>query len=312
MKFAQKLAIFFKDSYAPLLHIAYFALLFLSFQGACLLLLGDSWTLSWPSLIGIFYLFSINFLIRAADEIKDFDYDRLHNPDRPLVRGIMTQRDLWIWMVVSGLIGMGANALLSPGLALFAGIHAVYAFTLIAIEKVFPSLGDSLFLSMLITFPINVLMNVYTYYLSAHTQGMQTDPRTLTLLLVLFSAAFLHYEFARKTVFPKHFKEGMRVYSSKLGTKNTVYLSLFLILLAAVGAFYLVWQKSIGPLPQLAWLFVLVPLPFLLKLKAFFKLEDQVDIRKPAALTGPSMQAMALFLIIFLVNALVALPLRFF
>jgi 4-hydroxybenzoate polyprenyltransferase len=39
-----------------------------------------------------FYL--ILMYLRAVDEIKDLEYDRIHKPDRPLVRGDLSVRDV--------------------------------------------------------------------------------------------------------------------------------------------------------------------------------------------------------------------------
>lgn len=40
--------------------------------------------------------------IRAADELKDYDYDRIHNPDRLLVTGALTKLDMWGILALSG------------------------------------------------------------------------------------------------------------------------------------------------------------------------------------------------------------------
>src|SRR5262245_31147321 len=61
------------------------------------------------------------FRLRCFDEIKDYDVDRRHNPDRPLARGLVTHRQLLgaiaaafvvEWVLAAALFGVHGVGLL--------------------------------------------------------------------------------------------------------------------------------------------------------------------------------------------------------
>src|SRR5262245_2780781 len=58
------------------------------------------------------------FRLRCFDEIKDYDVDRRHNPDRPLARGLVTHRQLFRAIAVALVLEWALAA------ALF-GVHGV-------------------------------------------------------------------------------------------------------------------------------------------------------------------------------------------
>lgn len=63
----------------------------------------DALTTNW--LIGGLTLLAMTFLLRAYDEIKDYPTDKINFPDRPLVSGVLTHRDLhWIILLTLGFI----------------------------------------------------------------------------------------------------------------------------------------------------------------------------------------------------------------
>ncbi|MBF0300163.1 MAG: hypothetical protein HQK51_15685, partial [Oligoflexia bacterium] len=93
----RKFLIFTKETYAIGLHLAYSVAIFLAFYAACLLTNTPSdvtWSWGTDDLISMATIFVILFYIRVLDEIKDYEYDCKFNPDRPLVKGDVTLKNL--------------------------------------------------------------------------------------------------------------------------------------------------------------------------------------------------------------------------
>lgn len=298
----KKVLLFLDQAYKPGIHLGYSALVFLAFQAALVVTAETIWEFGWPTLIGISYLFLINFLIRAADEIKDYDYDKVYNPDRPLIQGTLTHRDLWIMILASAVLGIGISAFVSLELALFALFHAAYSIALVAVEKKFPALGDKMFLSMLVTFPVNIFMNVYTYLLTRDTQGAPEDVRVVLVWLLLFAAAFLQYEIARKTVHARHQKPGLRTYSGTIGTYPSLLLAVGLSLLASLGTIELLAKLKLNTWPLICY-FLFSTMILCLYIPRFLKFRLVDEPKKPAMLTGPAMMAMSFYMFFVILYA---------
>ncbi len=168
-------------------------------------------------------------LMRAADDLRDLPYDRLHNPSRPLARGAVLPRDLHV------LAGAGAVFLL----VLNAGNRA--ALLLIAAQLVYTTLlvgaelrlgwprGDAVVVGVLLSSPVQVLLNLYLYAVFLHDAGLDADSvgrsvrHVLPLLAVIMLAA-THHELVRKIVREPGAHE--RTYVRVFGLRTTVVLAL--------------------------------------------------------------------------------------
>ncbi|WP_328958660.1 hypothetical protein [Kitasatospora purpeofusca] len=167
-------------------------------------------------------------LMRAADDLRDLPYDRRHNPSRPLARGAVLPRDLYL------LSGAGAAFLL----LLNAGNRA--ALLLIAAQLVYTTLlvgaelrlgwprGDAVVTGVLLSSPVQVLLNLYLYAVFLHDTGLDGDSiaragkHMLPLLAVIMLAA-THHELVRKVVREPGANE--RTYVRVFGLRTTVALA---------------------------------------------------------------------------------------
>ncbi|MDZ4832385.1 MAG: UbiA family prenyltransferase [Candidatus Melainabacteria bacterium] len=66
------------------------------------------------------------FQLRVADEHKDFEYDALHHPDRPVPRGLVTLKELRTLALTSALFQLTAVLLLHATLVLPLALAWVY------------------------------------------------------------------------------------------------------------------------------------------------------------------------------------------
>jgi hypothetical protein len=307
--FSKRLWLFMQRSYAPGIHIGYSVLVFCAVEALTRLLHPELrshvWMMTPRTLLGIFVLFVLLFQIRAADEIKDLDYDKEHNPDRPLVTGEIAIGDVWVFMLLSTALALGGAFLLGGFALVLAGVVCVYAIVLLGLERWFPALGERLFLNMLVTFPINLVCNSFAFFVVLHQADVRFDGKVLTLVLSILAASFLQYEFARKTSWPQHTPKGKRFYSSLIGAPMTVLLLSLLAVAAPVGLILLVppWENSGAG----AWAGYLLFLPLFVLMfgvKKFLRIRGEAEVRK-AALIGPmAMAAMAIFMGIVCVYAI--------
>lgn len=163
--------------------------------------------------------FAINLLtMRALDDIRDLDYDRVHNPKRPLASGAVRLADLVGIIAVGGVVMLALNA--GRGIALAAlAAQLGYAVLILVVDQRWhwPS-GDDLTLSAWVSAPVQLLLNLYLYAGVLHQTGLDPSWHAVPALLVVV-AGFLHLEYGRKVT--RKPKPGERSYVTLYGADRT-------------------------------------------------------------------------------------------
>ena len=256
---------FVDEVYAPGLHMAFAAAWFLALQGTLVLSEGPgrAWRLDGGVLAGILTVFLALFFLRVLDEWKDLEYDRVHNPERPLVRGAVRHRDLTVFLAVTATSVLALNMWMSPTLALLVAVDLAWGVCLVGLERISRRVRDGMLLNLLVTYPVNVALSVYTYALLLERQGASPTGRGL-LIVAAFALAFLNYEVSRKTAWSHFAEPGERLYSRSLGGRGAILLAFG----CAATATLLVFLVAGGPAP-LAWLVLLPLTPAVLGLLRF-------------------------------------------
>ncbi|GHJ42821.1 hypothetical protein Cs7R123_01630 [Catellatospora sp. TT07R-123] len=169
-------------------------------------------------------------LMRVIDDIRDLDYDRVHSPDRPLPRGVVTPAELL------GLYAVGCAAIVAlnlgrgPALALVAGQLAYALLVLAAHHRLGWPDGDDVPLTLLISCPAQILLHLYLYAGYLDSAGHPADGSVWTAVAVCVLAA-LHLELAKKTV--RAPRPGERTYVTLIGLPATLTLTVLTPLAAA-------------------------------------------------------------------------------
>ncbi|MFB6893165.1 hypothetical protein ACFCX4_28065 [Kitasatospora sp. NPDC056327] len=194
------------------------------------------WRPGWGTAVAAVTVLVELLLIRAVDDLRDLPYDRRHNPSRPLARGAVLPRDL------AALAGAGAVVLLLlnagnlPAQLLIA-VQIVYTAVLVGAELLlgWPQ-GDAVVTGVLLSSPVQILLNLYLYAVFLHDAGLDTGAvlrsagHALPALAVILAAA-THHELARKIV--REPRPHERTYVLVYGLRATVVLAL---VFAAVSA----------------------------------------------------------------------------
>ncbi len=202
--------------------------------------------------------FVVTLLVaRAVDDLRDLDYDRVHNPGRPLPRGAARVRDLVALIAGCGTVALALNAG-RGGVAVMVAVVLGYLVLILVVDQVWhwPS-GDNLLLSNVVSLPVQVLLNLYLYAGVAHQAGIAPSWHAVLPLLVGV-AAFLHIEYARKLT--RRPADGERSYVTALGPARTGVVAVTAGVVATVLALALTrpWSATVPS----GWL-VLIPLVFL-------------------------------------------------
>ncbi|TMU98315.1 hypothetical protein [Streptomyces sp. DASNCL29] len=220
---ARRLGAFFAERAPWRVYITYAVLWVLALEGTLAALTpGTDFRLGGALLAEIATVYLALLFIRVVDEQKDLEYDRVHNPGRPLPRGAIDVRELRVAMaliVVAELALTGWRSLLLAGWLLF---DLVYICFLVRLERWSATVRDRVFVNLLVSYPVQAMLSVHIWLSFRDATGGGSAPHALVggLLCVL---VFMHFEFARKTgarVVP-----GATLYSNVVGLRGSVALT---------------------------------------------------------------------------------------
>ncbi|MEU9970883.1 UbiA family prenyltransferase [Streptomyces malaysiensis] len=217
--------------FRPQIYVTYGVLWTLALEGSAEALSGSAahWTPSWSTVVRAVSVVLALLFARMVDEQKDLEYDRTHNPDRPLVTGAITAAELRGAMAFSTVVVVVLNTFVSAFSVLLILLALGYTLFLVALERRFPRLGDRLIANLLVSYPVQLLLSGYLYVSLLTGDEIGGDGRAAPLM-AMFACAFLQFEFARKTEWRRDPRA--RLYSEVLGPRGSAAVSLAL----AVGA----------------------------------------------------------------------------
>jgi hypothetical protein len=210
--------------FPPQVYVTYAVLWELALEGSAGLLGDDpqGWRPSGATAVRAVSVVLVLFYLRMVDELKDLEYDREHNPDRPLVRGEITHRELTDAMIATVIALLALNSWLSPAALAVLVLDLGYALFLVALERRSARVRAGLLLNLLVTYPVQLLLSVYVYLSAAAENGSDAGWRAVPLLAI-FVCVFMHFEFARKTAWEG--SAGARLYSGALGPVRSARLA---------------------------------------------------------------------------------------
>ncbi|MFE9451338.1 hypothetical protein [Streptomyces sp. NPDC006739] len=193
-------------------------------------------------------------LMRAVDDIRDLAYDRAFNPKRPLAAGAVRERDLLVLCAAGAALVLALNAGSPAALAVLA-VQLAYCALVLAVDRAlgWPP-GDRLLLSLLISFPAQLLLHLYLYARYLHDTSAPAGGGGV-LAIVITVLVTVHLEFAKKIT--RRLRPGERSYVTTLGLGATVAVALAAPLLSVV--LLLVQARPVTLLVPLAVLPLLLP-----------------------------------------------------
>ncbi|GAA1480515.1 hypothetical protein GCM10009624_09550 [Gordonia sinesedis] len=204
-------------------YLLYGVLWVLALEGTAAWLGGMSWRPGADTAVRVGVVAIVLLYLRMVDEQKDLDYDRQHNPDRPLVTGAVSAADLRAGMAAIAVVAVAGSAALSIGSAVAIVAVLLYGLALWGLEELCPPVRTSILLNLAVTYPVQILVTVYVVVSAADTgqipDGFVTTGSFVALLVVL-AGAFLQFELARKI--SRRPRPGETYYSNVLGVTGGV------------------------------------------------------------------------------------------
>lgn len=266
LDFWKALIAFANNVFAPKLHMLFAVFWSMSLLGNYVAVSSGTtdahavWKFGLSTLLIAVSFFLVLFYLRMVDEIKDFEYDKIYNTDRPLVAKLISCPQLYAWMVLFFFTVLLVNYAIHPALAVILAVDMAYGLFLIQLEKWSKKVQDGIFINLAVTYPVNVTLSIYTLvYCWLHYQ--LNFSFTQFLLLISYATAFLHFEIARKSGWPHLTPPSERLYSHEIGPMGALALSVGLGLFAVILLITLFspWHQTgalafIGWLPVLAWI----------------------------------------------------------
>ncbi|MEU4772766.1 hypothetical protein [Micromonospora sp. NPDC023644] len=220
----RRLSRYVTGSYPPKAYVPYAVLWALGGAAVCAVadVRIDGWLPDVGTLVSALTLLVNLLMMRAIDDIRDLDYDRTHNPDRPLARGVVGVRDLGVMIAAGTVLVLALNAWRWPVMCVLAA-QLGYAFALLwADQRLRWPAGDALLVGFVVNFPVQLLINAFLYAGVLHSTGLAPS-WSGAVGIVVSALAFLHLEFGRKTT--RQPRPGERTYSQALGAPATAALA---------------------------------------------------------------------------------------
>jgi hypothetical protein len=256
-----RLATYIRGSYPPAFYLPYALLWSLGMTAAFAVtdprLAG--WHIDRGALLTALTVCVILLLVRAADDIRDLEYDREYNQGRPLASGKVQVSDLVVLMGGCAAAGIALNTGRGGALIMLAVFLGYVALLLVLDWKLRWPSGDDVVLSALVSFPIQILLNLYIYASVLRVHALGPSLHALLPMLIALTA-FLHLEYARKIT--RTPRDGERSYVTRYGPEGTAVVAVTAAVISVVIGLVLTrpWAAGDG---GSAWGWVLlVPLIF--------------------------------------------------
>ncbi len=175
------------------------------------------------------------FQLRVADEHKDFEYDAIHHPERPVPRGLVSLKELRTLAIAAALFQLTAVLLLSANLI----VPLVLAWTYMALMTREFFIGDWLRDHPIIYMLTHMCILFFTdlFITSCHFMVSNIEP-PITLLYFLGTSFCLGMviELGRKIRSPQDETTGTDTYSRLWGRETAVRVWLSAISLSGLFA----------------------------------------------------------------------------
>lgn len=235
--------IYFKERYPILSRLLLGLIVFLEIYFIVLLNNGvTDFKIGIQEIVGAFTVFAFLMWLRIADDLKDYETDKVLFKDRPLPSGRVKKSDVMIICTIVQVIAIILNIIFMNNLIFFAILY-VYGYLMskwfFQRSKIQPSLP----LALITHNPVQMFINLYIISFTCIKYSLPAI--SLTTVMVLFTLYFpaLIWEVARKIKAPKD-ENDYTTYSKLFGYKKSTKFVLILTLMDIITNIILVWNLN--------------------------------------------------------------------
>jgi 4-hydroxybenzoate polyprenyltransferase len=192
--------------------------------------------------VGSFTIFAFLFMLRIADDFKDYETDRVLFPDRPLPSGRVKKKDLAIFLSLLIVVTTVLNVIFMNNIPFFIFLFAYgTAMSLWFFQK--SKIQKSLFLALITHNPIMMIMNIYIISFACIKYELPFFSLTNFLVALTLYFPALIWEVSRKIRAPRD-ETDYETYSKIFGYKKATRFVLIITLADIVTNFLLVYNLN--------------------------------------------------------------------
>ncbi len=274
----KRLHIYLKERYPLLARLILGLIVFLEIHFIILLNEGvTSFDIGIQEFVGAYTVFAFLLWLRIADDLKDYETDKVLFPDRPLARGAVYKKDIIILCAVVEAIAVVLNIIFMNNIIFFCILYAYgYLMSKWFFQKA--KIQPSLPLALVTHNPVQMFVNLYIISFTVIKYGLR--PFTITTVMTLWTLYFpaLIWEVSRKIKAPKD-ENDYTTYSKLFGYKKATRFVMILTIVDIITNIILVFRLNKISIAILVILVTWMTVQFVKYMKDpnKFKIVDKVE-----------------------------------
>jgi len=239
----KRLHIYMKERYPLVARLILGLIVFLEIHFIILLNEGvTSFNIGIQEFVGAYTVFAFLLWLRIADDLKDFETDKILFPDRPLARGAVYKKDVMILCVIVQAIAVVLNVVFMNNMIFFCILYA-YGYLMSKWFFQRAKIQPSLPLALVTHNPVQMFVNLYIISFTVIKYGLR--PFTITTVMTLWTLYFpaLIWEVSRKIKAPKD-ENDYTTYSKLFGYKKATRFVMILTIVDIITNIILVFRLN--------------------------------------------------------------------
>ncbi|MBR7090691.1 MAG: prenyltransferase [Lachnospiraceae bacterium] len=239
----KRLHIYMKERYPLVARLILGLIVFLEIHFIILLNEGvTSFDIGIQEFVGAYTVFAFLLWLRIADDLKDYETDKVLFPDRPLARGAVYKKDIVILCSIVEAIAVVLNIIFMNNIIFFCILYAYgYLMSKWFFQKA--KIQPSLPLALVTHNPVQMFVNLYIISFTVIKYGLR--PFTITTVMTLWTLYFpaLIWEVSRKIKAPKD-ENDYTTYSKLFGYKKATRFVMILTIVDIITNIILVFRLN--------------------------------------------------------------------
>jgi 4-hydroxybenzoate polyprenyltransferase len=191
-------------------------------------------------------VFGLMLLMRLFDDLKDVEADKALFPERPVARGLIPLRTLWIMVGILHLVFLGINLWMPQGVVWFI---VCLGFTWLTFRWFFARdfIQKRLMVAFITHQPVGFLVNMWVAAVVLSNSSVNMSDSRVWWISFLFITPVMLWEISRK-IKAKETENDYVTYSKILGPHLAAY---FLLVVASMLSGGLIWAGDLIGLPAI-------------------------------------------------------------
>lgn len=235
-------------------------------------------TISWASIMGMFTFFFFLFFLRVSDELKDYEIDKKHFPERLVPSGKVKINDIKL-LFYSILVILLVLNFIPPHINLFFIIPLIYSLFMYKYFFLKKYISKNLILAFVSHNPVIYLLQLYIISIVCREYNISFLKPDTFIIAILFWLPGVAWELARKIRAPED-EDDYETYSKIFGYKIAALLPLIVCSIFFGILLFLINRMQLSIYYIIALAIVFVSLIFIF-LKFIFKPSGNSFLLKP-------------------------------